>query len=290
MKFAAPVLPARAVRIGQELCAALAAIDSAQLRAWAIAAAARIGPLLAQRGRSLAGFGKALAQGLGQEASAAWSALSPREGAGQLWHRWRGAGRHQGRGDHGAGHIPLDWLHRLVREPRATAIELAMSLAARAIAAGDRGAQGDVDLGPLSGGGAVPATRSIFTGIVLEALLLAFSDLAHAVHGHLPAQRDPAWDALEARRAHLADLAGRGHAGDIAWHLFVEAFVQPQTRHGGIVPEMPLTLHQELMAADTADGAQGEGADEHDSVITGETPEQRENDMMRRWIGIAAEA
>jgi hypothetical protein len=286
MHSAAPVLPSRAVRIGKELCIAMAEMDGAELRAWSAASAARIGPLLAQRGRSLAGLGKAIAQGVGQEASAAWSAISRKEGAGQLWRRWSAAGWHNGQGGAGA----LDWLVRLVRDPRATAIELAVILSARAIVSGGRGEEDTIGLSRLPGSDTQhpPLMQSFFAGIALEALLPAFSDLAHAVHGHLPAQRDPAWNALECRRANLADLAGRGNAAGIAWHLFVDAFVNPAAQHGGIVPGMPLTLHQGLTgegaAADIAAGASGQC-----HIIEGETAEQRESDMMRRWIGIAIE-
>jgi hypothetical protein len=142
----------------------------------------------------------------------------------------------------------------LVRDPRRTLPPLVAGLVG--FNAGSGGLDGDggiPDLDLVAGIGyhRSPLTHSILAGIVAEGVLLALADLAALVHQRLPARHDPLWDDLAEAGGPLADAAASGLSAGIAWHLLVDAFVEPAPYQGLPVP-LPEAAHQGIMAANTA--------------------------------------
>ena len=114
----------------------------------------------------------------------------------------------------------------------------------------------DTDI-PLMGIGAhrSPFTHSIIIGSLLEASLLLLTRIVVTTHGNLPVQHDPLWDSLALRSVDLLNTAGKGASIGIAYHLMVDAVVQPGAYHG-IPFDMPLEAHQAVLAGNSiAEGA-----------------------------------
>jgi hypothetical protein len=125
--------------------------------------------------------------------------------------------------------------------------------------------------GGLDGDGGIPDTdlalgvgwhRSLFThsiiaGTVAEGAILALADLADVVIRQLPThQRDPFWDRLAVTKDRLAHQLAVGTSAGIAYHLAVDATLQPAPYHG-MPLAMPMEAHQALMGMN----ALAEGAD-----------------------------
>jgi len=135
-----------------------------------------------------------------------------------------------------------------------------------------------VGSGGLDGDGGVPdvdlelgigAHRSIFThsvisGIAIEAVALAFIDLASVIYSKLPEDKDPLWDEVYAHGSRLARRFSEGVSLGIAYHLGVDATVDG----GGSYKDLPVTVpalgHQQIAAVNAAleamDGAARPGA------------------------------
>jgi len=114
------------------------------------------------------------------------------------------------------------------------------------------------DLDLLAGIGAhrSPITHTLIAGILVEGLLLALADLAAEVHGRLPHDHDPLWDGLARIGRPLTQNLAIGTGAGLAYHLLVDAFVQPGALHG-LPFEMPMEAHQGVMAASgLAEGAE----------------------------------
>lgn len=106
------------------------------------------------------------------------------------------------------------------------------------------------DLDLLAGIGAhrSPLTHTLIAGILAEGLLLALADLAAEVHGRLPHDHDPLWDGLARIGRPLTHNLAIGTGAGLAYHLLVDAFVQPGALHG-LPVDMPMEAHQGVMAA-----------------------------------------
>lgn len=116
--------------------------------------------------------------------------------------------------------------------------------------------------GGLDGNGGVPdldliagidahrsiLTHSIIAGVVAEGMLLATVDLASLIHGNLPIDHDPLWDKLANAASPLTEALATGTSAGIAYHLLVDAGIQPAPYHG-LPFEMPIEEHQTLMGA-----------------------------------------
>ncbi len=100
-------------------------------------------------------------------------------------------------------------------------------------------------------------THSILAGIVVEGLILALADLAAEVHDKLPHERDALWDELARIGAPLAHHLAIGASAGLAYHLLVDAFIQPGAYHG-LPFSMPMEGHQTILAANGL--AEGAGA------------------------------
>jgi hypothetical protein len=91
-------------------------------------------------------------------------------------------------------------------------------------------------------------THTLIAGIVAEGLLLALADLAAEVHDRLPNNHDPIWDDLARIGRPLAENLAIGTSAGLAYHLLVDALVQPAALHG-LPMSMSLEGHQGVIAA-----------------------------------------
>jgi hypothetical protein len=258
----------RSKRLYDELAFAVSRTDGAVLRQWGGRSAGRLMNLGARRVGGLASLATAIGKGT-------WSELSNMiKAAGQgstLQHLGnRTAAAIDGSialGKEGGG--VLSAIGRgLVSNPKETAPKvLGAFLGFYAGSGGVDGNGGIPDLDLLAG---IDAHRSILThsilaGIVAEGALLAIADLATQVHERLPVDHDPLWDELAKSAAPLTSALATGTSAGIAYHLLVDAFIQPAPYHD-LPFSMPIEGHQAAMAASgmaegTAAASSGAGRD-----------------------------
>ena len=150
----------------------------------------------------------------------------------------------------------------LVRDLKVTAPAVLGGLLGFSAGSGGLDGNGGIpDLDLLVGIGAhrSPLTHTIIAGIVAESLLLALADLAAEVHGKLPHGHDPLWDGLARIGRPLTESLAIGTSAGLAYHLLVDALIQPAALHG-LPVEMPIEGHQTIMAASgLAEGANAAG-------------------------------
>lgn len=130
---------------------------------------------------------------------------------------------------------------------------LVLVLSSVAVSGGVDGNGGVPDLDiPLMGIGAhrSPFTHSILIGSLLETALLLLSRIVLCVHKNLPADHDPLWEEISRQSVSILNSAGKGASIGIAYHLMVDAIVQPGTYHG-LQFDMPLETHQTILAANS---------------------------------------
>lgn len=130
----------------------------------------------------------------------------------------------------------------------------------------------DLDI-PLMGIGAhrSPFTHSILIGSLLEAALLLLTRIVRCTYKNLPEQHDPLWERIARQSENILRAAGKGASIGIAYHLMVDAVVQPGAYHG--VPfDMPMEAHQMILAANSAAEATGARSYPGEEVIIA-TPE-----------------
>ena len=96
-----------------------------------------------------------------------------------------------------------------------------------------------------------PFTHSIIAGVVVEGAILALVDLTGVIHDKLPPGYDPFWDKLLAAKENIAARLSEGASAGIAYHLGVDATLQPGAYHG-LPTDMPMEAHQALLAANAA--------------------------------------
>lgn len=96
-----------------------------------------------------------------------------------------------------------------------------------------------------------PFTHSIIAGIVVEGAILALVDLTGVIHDKLPAGHDPFWDKLLAAKESIAERLCQGASAGIAYHLGVDATLQPGAYHD-LPISMPLEAHQTLLSMNAA--------------------------------------
>jgi hypothetical protein len=130
----------------------------------------------------------------------------------------------------------------------------------------------DMDI-PLMGIGAhrSPLTHSILIGSLLETAVMLLTRIVLCTHKNLPTEHDPLWEGIARQSVNILSAAGKGASAGIAYHLMVDAVVQPGTYHG--VPfDMPIEAHQAIFAANSA--AEATAANTYpDEAITTSTPE-----------------
>jgi hypothetical protein len=85
---------------------------------------------------------------------------------------------------------------------------------------------------------------------LLETAVLLLSRIVLYTHKNLPPEHDPLWEGIARQSVNLLSAAGKGASAGIAYHLMVDAVVQPGTYHG--VPfDMPIEVHQAIFAANS---------------------------------------
>ena len=242
---------ARIASIYSELAFALSRIERDAIKTWGIRSSKRLLLLTARRVGGMARLATMLIRGGGGELKGILQALKQGRMAAHLGDRTAGVidgsitiGRE---GARIIGNIAT----ALIKDPRSTSpILIGGVLGFGAGSGGVDGNGGIPDLDLVAGIGAhrSPITHTVIAGIVAEGLLLAFSDLAAEVHGRLPVQHDPIWDGLAKIGRPLTESLAIGTSAGLAYHLLVDAFVQPGAYHG--VPfHMPMEAHQTIFAA-----------------------------------------
>ncbi|MDP2792918.1 MAG: hypothetical protein Q8O25_02365 [Sulfurisoma sp.] len=168
----------------------------------------------------------------------------------------------------------------LARDPKANAPAVLGALLGFGAGSGGLDGNGGLpDLDLLAGIGAhrSPLTHTLVAGIVVEGLLLALADLAAEVHGRLPVDHDPLWDALAKIGRPLTINLAIGTSAGLAYHLLVDALVQPGAYHG-LPIKMPMEAHQAGLAinglAEGADAAARAKRHRPVEIVQGGVPEK----------------
>jgi hypothetical protein len=252
----------RIASIYNELAFAISRIERDAIKTWGVRSSKRLLLLAARRVGGMARLATMLARGSGGELKGIFQALKQGRMAAHLCDRTAGAidgsitiGRE---GTRAIGNIAA----ALIKDPRSTAPALIGGLLGFGAGSGGLDGNGGIpDLDLVAGVGAHRSliTHTVIAGIVAEGLLLAFADLAAEVHERLPAQHDPIWDGLARIGRPLTESLAIGTSVGLAYHLLVDALIQPAALHG-LPVEMPLEGHQTIMAASgLAEGANAAG-------------------------------
>jgi hypothetical protein len=143
----------------------------------------------------------------------------------------------------------------LMTNPKEVAPKLLVLVLSSVVASGGIDGNGglpDSDI-PLMGIGAhrSPFTHSIIIGSALEAAILLLTRIVLCTHKNLPTGHDPLWNGIARSAVEILRSAGKGASIGIAYHLMVDAVVQPGAYHG--MPfDMPIEAHQAIFAANSA--------------------------------------
>lgn len=241
----------RVGRLQDELGHALSGLERATLKSWGKRSATRLLILAGRRMGGLAQLASLLGRAGGGELIGLFSATQ--DGRLMTHVGDRTAAAIDGTLSIGRDSLRLiaQVARNLLRNPKANApVVLGALLGFEAGSGGLDGNGGIPDLDLLGGIGAHRSllTHSIISGIVVEGLLLALADLAAEIHGKLPAAHDPIWDGLARIGRPLTNSLAIGTSAGLAYHLLVDALVQPAPYHG--MPfGMPMESHQTIMAA-----------------------------------------
>jgi hypothetical protein len=142
----------------------------------------------------------------------------------------------------------------LTERPSETAPKLLIGvLAAVATSGGPDGNGGAPDLDLEIGIDAHRSilTHSVLTGAVIETGLLSLAQLMGIVHQYLPPDHDALWDEIAKHKDDFLAAASQGASFGIAYHLLVDATVQPGAYHDLPVP-LPIEGHQAILGANAA--------------------------------------
>ncbi len=244
----------RLARLNVELAFALHRLDAASLRAWGMRSGTRLVSLAGQRIGGLARLGGMLLRTGGGELLAAVAASRQRRLSSHLEDRAAAAID----GTLAVGHDAIHLVKRIVTALRHNPRETAPAVlgAVLGLSAGSGGLDGDggiPDLDLLLGIGAHRSalTHTLIAGIVAEGLLLALVDLAAEVESRLPHDHDPLWDQLARIGRPLADNLAIGTSAGLAWHLLIDALVEPAALRD-LPVDLPIEAHQAIIGASGA--------------------------------------
>lgn len=102
-------------------------------------------------------------------------------------------------------------------------------------------------------------THSIIAGVLAEGMLIAIVDLSREIKERLPEIHDPFWDKLANAAEPLASPLIAGTSAGIAYHLLVDATLQPGAYHD-LPWSLPMHVHQLVTGANgVAEGANAFG-------------------------------
>jgi hypothetical protein len=299
-KFSERISASRAALLYSELGFALSRLERDVLKGWVGRSATR---LLMLAGRRVGGLAK-LATVLGRagfgELTGVFSASRQRRLSAHVGDRTAAAidgtislGRDGTR-------LIAGVARALVRDPKATAPAVLGGLLGFSAGSGGLDGNGGIPvLDLLVGIGAhrSPLTHTIIAGMVGEGLLLSLADLAAEVHGKLPHGHDPLWDGLARIGRPLTESLAIGTSAGLAYHLLMDALIQPAALHG-LPVEMPLEGHQTIMAtsslAEGANAARQSGRHTPVEIVQGGPPQtstrRRVVDAVAQAAGAGAEA
>lgn len=238
-------------RLFRELRAAISNTKPDELKVWGRNSAERLPRIAVRRVKNLGTLLSALAKFTGKELMDALRAL----GAGRLWVHLEGRAVD---GIDGAIDIAKRIEHTAVAggralfdDPKKNALGvLALALGFLVGSGGTDGNGGvpDTDLALGIDAHRSLLTHSIFAGTLVEGAILALADLADVVCEKLPgSERDPFWDKLMEAKNNIAQQLASGASAGIAYHLAVDATLQPGAYHG-LPVSMPMEAHQTLLA------------------------------------------
>ena len=275
-------------KIYEELRIALAATSAQRLKVWGRDSAARLPRLAARRVKNFGNLLAALAKFTGREL---WNAVRA-VGEGRF-------GKHIEKRAANAIDGTIDISKRITQstiaigktlfdDPKQNApkvLALAFGFLGGSGGLDGNGGVPDSDI-PLLGIGAHRSvfTHSIIAGTLVEGAILAVADLADVVCEQLPASnRDPFWGKLIEAKNSIALQLAKGAGAGIAYHLAVDATLQPAPYHDWPF-NMSLEEHQAIMAAN----ALAEGSDvPHKEATTGRKVVKFATDAGNRvWSGV----
>lgn len=249
-----PLQRLRAKQLYDELAFALSRTDGAVLGAWGMRAAGRLPHLGARRVSGLANLATSLARFGGSELVGFYKAALTRRLGGHFGQRTAaaidGALTTSSEGARFLRRTGQD----LLRDPRGTAPKVLGAVLGFYTGSGGVDGNGGVpDLDLLAGIGhhRSPLTHSIIAGMVVEGALLALVDLAAEIHYRLPHEHDVLWDGLARIGRPFVESASVSLSAGIAWHLLVDAGIQPSPYHD-LLFSMPIEAHQAVFAANGA--------------------------------------
>lgn len=244
----------RESRLAEELRYACSRASSDELLGWARDSGAMLGKVTLRRAVRL---GKSVL-------SLIWATVEEAIDAAKETAEGRAVEHLKGRGGaalkaaqeaYDSGRRDLDGLINALRDrPAETAPRLAVAvLAAVATSGGPDGDGGTPDLDLALG---IDAHRSIFThsvfaGAIIETGLYSIARLIDIVYRRLPEAHDPFWDAFLQHKSAFLEAASKGASFGIAYHLLVDATVQPAPYHD-LPVAAPIEVHQGILAANAA--------------------------------------
>ena len=271
---------ARAKRLQAELAFALGRMERHDLAGWGGRSGRRLLVLTGRRVGGLARLAALLARSGGGELIGLVTAGRRRRFIAHLGDRTAAAidgtlavGREGGR-------LLVAIAKGLVSDPKRTAPAVIGAVLGFSAGSGGLDGNGGIpDLDLLAGIGAnrSPLTHTLIAGILAEGLLLALADLAAEVHGRLPHDHDSLWDGLARIGRPLTHNLAIGTGAGLAYHLLVDAFVQPGALHG-LPVDMPMEAHQGVMAAsglaEGAEAARKARRRKPVDIVQGDAPDQ----------------
>lgn len=139
-------------------------------------------------------------------------------------------------------------------KPRDIAPELLVSALAFFVVGGGLDGDGgvpdlDIELFGIGGHRSI-FTHSIVAGTIIETSLYSLIDLVVIAHNHLPDHHDPLWDTILKRSQSITEGAVRGSSAGLAYHLAVDAVVQPGV-YRDLPFSAPIEVHEGIAGANS---------------------------------------
>ncbi|OZA25718.1 MAG: hypothetical protein B7X91_11345 [Hydrogenophilales bacterium 17-64-11] len=241
-------------KLFHELKTALAGTNSADLKAWGVRSAAQLPVITTRRVKNLGALLSSIVRFTGKELSNAVRAMSEGRLRSHFGNRTdaaiEGSKDIKDRVTKTASAISS----ALYSDPKSNApgvLALATGFLAGSGGMDANGGIPDSDLALGIGWHRSPFTHSIIAGVVVEGAILSLVDLTGVIHDKLPPGYDPFWDQLLAAKENIAARLSEGASAGIAYHLGVDATLQPGAYHG-LPISMPMEAHQALLAANAA--------------------------------------
>lgn len=241
-------------KLYRELKTALDNTDSKDLKDWGGRSAARLRYILTRRVKNLGALLSSIVRFTGKELSNAVCAMSEGRLGSHFGHRTdaaiEGCKDIKDRVNKTASAISS----ALYSDPKSNApgvLALATGFLAGSGGMDANGGIPDSDLALGIGWHRSLFTHSIIAGVVVEGAILSLVDLTGVIHDKLPPGYDPFWDKLLAAKENIAARLSEGASAGIAYHLGVDATLQPGAYHG-LQTAMPMEAHQALLAVNAA--------------------------------------